>query len=388
MRSSLLSIGLVVVSGALLRFWNLDHAHVAAVETRVVMAVAQLIHSGSYRPSSLAQPTLPIYLQTSVAMIHFIWGAAAGAWRSVTGFGPEQIIGWGRGFSALIGTAVVFIVFQIGSRWGARHALLAAGLLAVTPLHVSHSRQMADGSALTFFSALTLLLSLIAVERQHRRRFIIAAAAAGLAAACHFAGTLLVLLPLVAVWMTPDEKDHRLPRAALVLVTAVIAFIAANPLAIGDLPAFLNGVAEAAAPVDARVAGGVDRLDILAALDGTLRWPGVILAVAGLILGIVRAVTGPGHTRRTLLVSFPVVQLAVALWRRATPDTALLPLMPAVTVLAAIAVISGVSLLRRFDFPRSVRTALIAALTVAAVLPPALVSIELVRQEGKEERVR
>ena len=388
MRSSLLSIGLVVVSGALLRFWSLGHVQVSPAETRIVHAVAQLIHSGSYRPRSLAQPTLPIYLQTSVSMAHFIWGAMAGAWRSVTDFGPGEIIGWGRGFSALVGTATVFIVFQVGSRWGARHALLAAGLLAVTPMHVNQSRQMADGSPLTFLAALTLLLSLMAVERGHRRGFIVAGAAAGLAAACHYAGVLIVVLPLVAVWMTPDDKSSRLSRAAFVVAAAIAAFIAANPRSVGDLPVFLNGVADAAAPGASLEGGGVDRADILRALVWSLQWPGVILAAAGLGLGIVRAVTGPAHTRWTLLVSFPVVQVAVALWRHATPDTALLPIMPAATVLAAVAVVSGVSLLRRFDIPRSVRTALIAALTVAAVLPPAVVSIDLVRLEGKEEKTR
>jgi hypothetical protein len=61
----------------------------------------------------------------------------------------------------------------------------------------------------------------------------------------------------------------------------------------------------------------------------------------------------------------------------------LLPLLPAAVVLAANAVISGVSLLRRFDIPRAVRTTLIAALTVLAVLPPAVHSIALVHRAGR-----
>ena len=71
-------------------------------------------------------------------------------------------------------------------------------------------------------------------------------------------------------------------------------------------------------------------------------------------------------------------------WHGATAHAILLPMIPAVTLLAAIAVISGVSQLRRFDIPRAARTALIAALTVAAVLPPALFSIELVRQQSRD----
>ena len=50
----------------------------------------------------------------------------------------------------------------------------------------------------------------------------------------------------------------------------------------------------------------------------------------------------------------------------------MLPLLPFVCLLAAVAVVSGVSLLRRFDIPRWARTALIAGLTIAALLPPAI----------------
>jgi hypothetical protein len=53
----------------------------------------------------------------------------------------------------------------------------------------------------------------------------------------------------------------------------------------------------------------------------------------------------------------------------------LLPITPSLCVLTACAVVSGVSLLRRYEIPRAPRTALIAGLTIAALLPPALVSV-------------
>lgn len=381
LRSSLVSIGLVVVSGALLRYWNLRHGLIAPLETDVIDPVLLLMHTGSYRPQALTEPTLPIYLHALVAIVHFILGAIVGAWRSVAEFGPGQVVAWGRGLSALLGTAVVFIVYQIGMRWGARHALLAAGLMAVTPTHVAVSRQIGEGSPLTFFSALSLLLSLVAIERGGRRRFIVAGAAAGFAAASHYAGVVVVIVPLVAAWMTRSNDSSRVSRAAAVSVAALAAFVVATPLSVRNLPGFLNGLAIAASPAGNGMAGHVE---LLQQLVWGLQWPGVILAFAGLSLGIVRAITGPGHTRWTLLVSFPVVYFALVAWHGASSETILLPLLPATTVIAAIAVISGVSVLRRFDIPRAGRTALIAALTVLAVLPPAVFSIELVRQAGRE----
>ena len=377
----MVGIGLVVVSGALLRYWNLRHGLIAPLETEVIDPVLLLIHTGSYRPQALTQPTLPIYLHALVAIVHFILGAIAGAWGSVGEFGPEQVVAWGRGLSAFLGTAVVFIVYQIGMRWGARHALLAAGLMAVTPTHVAVSRQIGEGSPFTFFSALSLLLSLVAIERGGRRRFIVAGAAAGFAAASHYAGVVVVVVPLVGAWMTRSDDSSRVARAVAVLVAALAAFAVATPLSVRDLPVFLNGLAIAASPAGHGVAGHVELLQQLVL---GLQWPGVILAFAGLSLGIVRSITGPGHTRWTLLVSFPVVYFALVAWHGASSDTILLPLLPATTVIAAIAVISGVSVLRRFAIPRAARTALIAALTVLAVLPPAVFSIELVRQAGRE----
>jgi hypothetical protein len=53
--------------------------------------------------------------------------------------------------------------------------------------------------------------------------------------------------------------------------------------------------------------------------------------------------------------------------------------LPTVCMLAAIAVVSGVSQLRRFDIARTPRTALIAALTVAALLPPLISALFVAR---------
>jgi 4-amino-4-deoxy-L-arabinose transferase-like glycosyltransferase len=386
MRASLLSIGLVVVSGALLRYWSLRHGGVMASEGEIVGAVVQLLQTGSYRPAALVQPTLPVYLQSAVAVVHFLWGALSGAWRSIAAFGPDQVLGWGRATSALLGTAVVFVVYQIGMRWGARHALLAAGVMAVTPLHVAASREIGAGAPLTFFAALTLLFSLQACERAARFPYAAAGVASGLAAASHYAGAITIVMPLLAAWMTRSDETPRIRRAALVIAAALGAFVIAMPLSVRDVPAFLNGFAAAAAPPGG--VPGTESADLLGQLLSALQWPGVILAFAGLCLAVVRAVTGPGHTRWTILASFPLVYFTLVAWHGATSYDIVLPMIPAVTLLAAIAVISGVSQLRRFDIPRAARTALIAALTVAAVLPPALFSIELVREQSRADSTR
>ncbi len=381
MRSSLLSIGVVVVSGALLRLWSLRDGSVTAAEAHLIDDVVRVLRTGTYQPASLNHPTLPLYLHVFVSVVHVLWGGLIGAWHSLSQFGPEQVVGWSRAASALLGTSVVFIVYQIGMRWGSRHALLAAGLMAVSPTHVAASREIGDGSPLTFFAALTLLLSIGAIERVNRKAYVMAGAAAGLAAASHYAGFVALALPLVAAWMTPRDDSSRISRAAAATLATLAAFIAATPASITSLPAFLNGFASAAYPPGGPI---TNRIDLLGQLLWAMQWPGLLLLVAGLTLGVIRAIQGPGHTRWALLVSFPVIFFVLVAWHGATSEAILLPLLPAVSVIAAIAVISGVSLLRRFDIPRAARTALIAALTVIAILPGAVFSIDLVRLAGRQ----
>ena len=53
LRSSLLGVGLVIVSALLLRFWRLRGGAVSADEAVVIDAVRQLLHAGSYHPQAL-----------------------------------------------------------------------------------------------------------------------------------------------------------------------------------------------------------------------------------------------------------------------------------------------------------------------------------------------
>src|SRR5436190_21838387 len=78
LRASLVSIGIVVISAALLRGWNVRQGPLSPAENDIVGAVVQLFHTGAYRPAALAAPTLPVYLHAAIAIVHFLWGATLG----------------------------------------------------------------------------------------------------------------------------------------------------------------------------------------------------------------------------------------------------------------------------------------------------------------------
>jgi hypothetical protein len=275
----------------------------------------------------------------------------------------------------------VLLLYQIGARWGSRHALLGAGLLAVAPLHVQASHYVLRDAPVTLLVTLAVLLSLAAHERATSRAFVAPGVAAGLAVSCSFAAAPVLLVPLIAVWMTLHANPSRVRCLIAMLTGGTVAFAASTPYALLDLPGFLNGLgAAAAAPGAADVARGW--LAVPGRLLATLGWPAFLLLIAGFVLGLVRAVRGPGRVRWTLVVSFCAVQAAAA--ARSGETAALLPLLPFACLLAAVAVVSGVSLLRRFDIPRAPRRALIAALTVAALLPPLVRSIAFDHRLGRD----
>jgi len=116
-------------------------------------------------------------------------------------------------------------------------------------------------------------------------------------------------------------------------------------------------------------------------------WPAMLLAFGGMGLGFVRIVRGPGRVRWMLAVGFSVVYYAMLTTQKIVFARYLMPLTPAVCLLAATGVVSGVSLLRRYEIPRAPRTALIAGLTIAALLPPALMSVGSDREMARSSTV-
>ena len=94
---------------------------------------------------------------------------------------------------------------------------------------------------MTFFVALTLLLSLRAYEKGTVAAFAWAGAAAGLAAATKYNGLIALVMPLCAAYAaTTDSGGGRLTRGLAAGGACVAAFVIGAPSTILDLPTFLN----------------------------------------------------------------------------------------------------------------------------------------------------
>jgi 4-amino-4-deoxy-L-arabinose transferase-like glycosyltransferase len=390
MRPSGTSLALVLAAAAVLRFWALGHGlpySPAVDEPEIAQRAVNMMRSGSLNPHPFYDyPTLYMYVQLAAYVVRFLIGALNGAWNSVNTVDVTALYVWGRGLTALIGTATVLLVFQAGMRWGARHALLAAGLLAVMPLHVQASHYILTDIPTTFFITLALVLTLSAHERGTKASFAWAGAAAGFAAATKYNGAIALLMPLLACVMTPRGKDSRLSCALGTVAASAAAFFVGAPYSLLDLPSFLDGFARLA--VHFKIGASPAEPPWITYIKHLLihfGYPATILALAGLILAIVRIAKGPGRVRWAVLLVMPVVQFYMISGQQIVFARYLLPMVPMLCLLAATAVVSGVSLLRRYEIPRAPRAALIAALTAAALAQPAYASIKFDRLIGRRD---
>jgi hypothetical protein len=174
----------------------------------------------------------------------------------------------------------------------------------------------------------------------------------------------------------------------VVPAAAGVAFLFAAPYTILDLPAFLNAYGHLASHYySVKPLGEPAGITYYKHLTRSLGTPASILVVVGLGLGAVRAIRGPGRVRWTITMVFPILFFYMLSGQVLVYGRYLLPLLPFICVLAAAGCVSGVSLLRRFDIPRPIRTAIIAGVTIAAVLPPLMQSTGFVRTMSRTNTV-
>jgi 4-amino-4-deoxy-L-arabinose transferase-like glycosyltransferase len=383
-----IALVLVVAVGFLLRSWNLGSGIPYAVgidEPAIMTTVVRILKSGSFNPHFFEYPTGYVYVQLGAAVVQFLVGAMQHSWKAVEQVGPSDFYLWGRFVTATIGAATIALVHQVGLRWGTRHALVAAGLLAVMPMHVRESHFVLTDVPLTFSVTLTLLLSLRASEKPALKAFVLAGVAAGLAAGIKYNGLVAVLMPLAAVFAIGARGPSRVAAALATATACVAAFFVTTPFALIDLPAFLNGFGIQAAAFTARQPSAEASWLVYAKhLRLAFGWPASALVVAGLGLAAFRSFVGPTRVRWVLVLVFPAVYFYVITGWSLLFARYALPMVPFLAIWAAIATMGVIELLYRARIRSAVRATAVAVVVLAALIPATIGSLMWVRDHGVE----
>jgi 4-amino-4-deoxy-L-arabinose transferase-like glycosyltransferase len=385
-------LGSILALAAVLRFWALGHGIPYALgvdEPEVLERAVNMMKSGSLNPHFFDYPSLYIYIQLVTACLRFLYGAFTGMWASLEQAGPEDFYVWGRAVTALFGVVTVWIVYRTGRWWDTRVALLAAGFMAVLPLHVRQSHYVLTDVPLTAFVAVTMLLALRANDLGTVSAFAWTGVAVGMATATKYNGAVAIVMPLMACLTT--RKAAR-PWPYLMAVTAVACgatFLLFAPYSVLDLPAFLNGFARLSSiyrslPEPAEPGW----LTYLKHLRLVLGWPAMLLLAGGLTLGLVRAVRDSNRFRWLAVTIFPICYFGFVSDQRLIFARYLLPAMPGISVLVALAIVSAADALPVVRMvPARVRAGALAALAIAAFVIPTIQAVQFDQTIGRRSTV-
>jgi 4-amino-4-deoxy-L-arabinose transferase-like glycosyltransferase len=383
-------LGAVAVLALVLRVWGyrfglpyFEHADEWAVADKALA----ILQTGDFNPRRFIYPNLYIYLQTGVALLHFLWGASVGLYKDLGDIDRAAFYAWGRLLTAALGAGTVLATYATARLLYDRSVgLVAAALLAVFPAHVADSHYVTTDTPASFFTMLAFVgIAALATRPPATRVNRLAAAtlcglAVGLATATKYNVALLVLpLLLALVWAEPNDQDAasrvaRVGASALYALAGVaLGFTLGTPFWIAELPLLLNELASILDHYKFKGHPGHESerpwLDYALAYyrEGQLA---ALLAALGLGLAFLR------HRRADILLLLFVVpsflQLAglkVIFFRNLMP---LLPFGCIFAALGASALAAWLASRRRW---RGGSRLLLAALTLLALVSPLTASV-------------
>jgi hypothetical protein len=334
-------------------------------------------------PRNFLYPSFHFYALFAWEGLFYLIGRIAGLYGSLTAFqmdyfsDPTQIILAGRAFTAVCGTAMIFVVYKLGARlYGAGAGVAAAAFLAVSPFMVRDAHYVKLDVTTTLMNAIAhLALARIVIDpvaAARPRSWVVAGILAGLAISTQYY-VLFTVLVIAVVAIGDIRRSGRWQESARLLAWAaagsIAGFIAGSPFFIVEIPVAMRDIA------------GVREVDIdraLAAGGGafTAFWPYLrMLATdamgapvfAAAMVGLVYALVTDWR-RGLILIGFPLSY--VVFISHTVPMSRYLDcVLPMLAVAAGLGAVSIAS----FFKPRAGLAA--AVLVMAAALPGLLISI-------------
>lgn len=255
----------IVLIAAVLRLWSIDFGLPLIThpdEPLIFNSADRMITERTLNPHWFRYPAFIIDIQAGVLTgVYAVDNAVDLSDATIYRYG----YGIGRTLMALLGIATVLIAGLAARRitrliagkspgWIADTAgLVAAGMLAVSFIHVKDSHYLKPDVPTGFFTALTLWFTLNAVESDQPARirtWLPAGIAIGLAAAAKYNGALVAVVPALALVLLFAQRSYLTGRPAayrqVVIIlgsmagVSIAVFLALNPYVLLSPDEFLN----------------------------------------------------------------------------------------------------------------------------------------------------
>lgn len=332
-----------------------------------------ILNNPPYNPTGFSNLLFPQYAG------YYVIGKAMGVFASPAGFeaayrsDPTVFYLVARLIIAVLGAATVLAVYLLGEAvTDPQVGLFAAGLLAVTFLHVRDSHYAVPDVAMTLFVTLAVGLAAFGMRREYRRYIYLAGFAGGVAVAMKWTA-LPVALPVcwAAVRVGSVSSQGFLGRylnrtVILAVLSLALGFALLSPQVLIN-PAPYFGTVKALdqdAHEDAAVEGRVLVLDKPSFYARTLLYGTggamLALAAAGTFSQLVRCARSD-RRMGVLLFSFPAAYGALILLTGYYFARYLLPLLPFIVLFAAELIATVLDRVRRTEVQRALGTALVVA---------------------------
>jgi 4-amino-4-deoxy-L-arabinose transferase-like glycosyltransferase len=371
---------LVIAVGAILRIWGLrfgfPYTFARPDEEFVVNAALNILRDGN--PHFFEWPSLFMYVAAAAYGVLFpAAGAVAGVATEVALTKPvfeptlHLILRW---LSASAGILTIAALYGASKELFCRRvALIAAGFLAVTYLHVRDSHFGVTDIPATFLTVCAFWAGVrCATKPLTYARVAFAGLLCGLAASTKYNVILVLLPPFLAVRSKPTSPGLAVLAIATLIFSAAGGFVLGTPFALLDPPAFMAGIAD----VRGHMAGGhaVMARGWVYHAAFTLRYGvGLIMLIAA-ILGacwlLVRQARLGG-----LVLAFPVAYYAVVGSALTVFVRYMVPLVPFLSLTAAFFVDRVTAFIdERFGIGRARGMSALALATVVAA-PTAITSV-------------
>lgn len=242
---------LILVVGALLRLYNLDHGLPAIYEEATPMRQAWEMWDNGHldlNPHFFHYPALYFYLQFIVQILYFIINLVAGRFTSFADMAtlyasdPTELVLIARILNVLFGLGTIWATYRLGCVLRTPNlGLIGAAIIAILPLTVHSSRIILVDTPLLFFATLSLIASILLIQQNDYKHNILAGVWIGLAGASKYTGALF-LIPFLIAHICRNKSIcnmmHHKKQIATGIATSAITFLITNPYILLDFETF------------------------------------------------------------------------------------------------------------------------------------------------------